>query len=115
MSDILNINAFLSALDNKEFELRIWKKDPKNLHEAAAITTRLEVYDKAKVNAQSSRKLQSAIIRDVKMEMENAFKKCQNDCQKIQGEIRKVQEEIQRMMVQNRIWPNPGPSTMMGY
>lgn len=58
------MNAFLSALDDKNFELRIRKKNQKDLEDPASSVTRLEVYDKAKMEAQNSRKVRSAVVKD---------------------------------------------------
>ena len=50
------MNAFSSALDDKEFDLRIRKKNPKDLEDAASLATRWKVYDKARMEAQHNRK-----------------------------------------------------------
>ena len=64
INDIHAMNAFLSAIDDKEFELRIRKKNPKDLEDAASLATRLEVYDKAKMEVQNSRKVRSAMVKE---------------------------------------------------
>ena len=113
MSDIHVLNAFLAALDDNELELRIRKKDLKNLEKAAATETRLDVYNKVKAGAQNSRKIRSAVIPDDKTEMDKAFKKGQDERRRMQDEIRKIYEENKRsrMMLGNSsgvAWPSSG-------
>ena len=86
------MNAFLSALDDKEFELRIRKKNPKDLEDAASLAPRLEVYDKARMEVQNSRKVRSMVVKN-ESEMELLLKKTQEENKKFQEELKRLREE----------------------
>ena len=101
INDIHAMNAFLSALDDKEFELRIRKKNPKDLEEAASMATRLEVYDKARMEAQNSRKVRSAVVKN-ESELELLLKKTQEENKKFQEELKRLREEVKKDLNRNK-------------
>ena len=101
INDIHVMNAFLSALDDKEFELRIRKKNPKDLEEAACMATRLEVYDKARMEAQNSRKVRNTVVKN-ESELELLLKKTQEENRKFQEELKRLREEVKKDLDRNK-------------
>ena len=102
INDIHAMNAFLSALDDKEFELRIFKKNPKDLEEAASMATRLEVYDKARMEAQNSTKVRSAVVKN-ESELELLLKKTQEENRKFQEELKRLREEVKKDLDRKKV------------
>ena len=102
INDIHAMNAFLSTLDDKEFELRIRKKNPKDLEEAASMATLLEVYDKARMEAQNSWKVQSAVVKN-ESELELLLKKTQEENRKFQEELKRLREKVKKDLDRNRV------------
>ena len=102
INDIHAMNAFLSALDDKEFELRIRKKNPKDVEEAASMATRLEVYDKAGMEAQNSRKVRCVVVKN-ESELELLLKKTQEENRKFQEELKRLREEVKKELDRNRV------------
>ena len=96
------MNAFLSALDDKEFELRIRKKTPKDLEDAACLATRLEVYDKARMEAQNSKKVRKAVVKN-ESEIELLLKKTQEENWKFQEELKRLREEAKKNLDKNSV------------
>ena len=74
INDMHAVNKFFAALVDTELQIR------KSLEKTTAIATSLEVYYIAKVDARSSRKIRSAVVRGDKTEMEIVFKKRQDEC-----------------------------------